>query len=391
MVYCLQKFVKRGDTVKELELLLSAVRHAVLGVPFEALGDDAALDGACALALSHDLAPIALEGLSTVALPTAAAERLLRRSAALLSRFYAQTEVTARLFAAFEAEHIDYMPLKGFAYRGLYPNPEWRVGRDVDVLVRREDFDRARAVTARVFSPCKIGEGSHDVGFETEGGVRLELHFALFNGDEGFGDLLSRPFDDVCGAGHCYAMADAPRYAYHVAHMAKHFRRGGCGIRAFLDLFLLWRLLDGEHRAKALSLLEGAALGGFEQAVRREALVFFGGAEHDADTDRLAAFVAGNHAFGSFSSSAAAQMRRKGKKPGFWSRAFPSYGKMCYLYPVLRGWPILLPFCWIARGFRLFSKKDRARFLAATRAASATDAASVAELGALYEYLHLEG
>jgi hypothetical protein len=72
-------------------------------------------------------------------------------------------------------------------------------------------------------------------------------------------------------------------------------------------------------------------------------------------------------------------------------RLFLPYKSMVIAYPILKKVPVLLPFCWIARGFRLFSKKDRARFLAATRAASATDAASVAELGALYEYLHLEG
>lgn len=379
--------------MKELALLLSAIRSAVLGEHVELAASPEEWQRACSLAVAHDLGAVALEGFVGCDLPPAAAENLLRRSAAALARFYAQNSAVDRLTAALEEAGIDYMPLKGSVYRALYPNPEWRVGRDVDILVRQADFERARRLAEGLLSPVKIAEGYHDVGLETADGVRLELHFALFNGDEGFGELLCDPFAAAeAHEGHRYVMCGSALYAYHVAHMAKHFYHGGCGIRAFLDLFLLDRTLSREDRGQAEVLLTEAGLLAFAAAVHRQCLIFFTDAPGDADTDRLGRFVASNRAFGSFRSEAAAQAtRNRGKKQGFFSRAFPRYGVMCHLYPVLRRWPILLPFCWILRGFRLFSKKDRDRFLSATRASAALGEEDLTELGELYQYLHLKG
>ena len=376
--------------MQELELLLSAVRAAMTGqvATLSTVSTDA-WRRVCAMAKAHDLSLPAFEGLSGVELPPEAAQAFLRHSAATLSRFYAQDAATARLCAAFDEAALDYLPLKGSVLRELYPSPEWRVGRDVDILVRATDLERARAIAERVLEPVKISEGYHDVGLETADGARIELHFALFNGDEGFGELLSDPFAHATASGCRYRQSDAALYAYHVAHMAKHFRHGGCGLRAFLDLSLLCRRLSEDALASARAMLTAAGLAGFESAVCRLSRVLFEGEQGDTDTARLASFVAENKAFGSFSSQAAAD-RRAGKR-GVWGRVFPPYRVMCRLYPALRKCPLLLPFCWIARGFRIFSKKDRERFLAATRAAATVNEQETAALSTLYEYLQLEG
>ncbi|MBQ8341326.1 MAG: nucleotidyltransferase family protein [Clostridia bacterium] len=381
--------------MKELKLVLSAVRRAVFGVEFLAEDPPSCWEKACSLAKAHDLSSVVLEGFAEQIVPPSVTEQLLRRSAASLASYYAQNEAMERLTKTLAQNGIDYLPLKGAVLRYLYPNPEWRVGRDVDVLVRPSDFDRARQIATAVLSPVKIGEGRHDVGFTCSDGVRIELHFSLFNGDEGFGDLLSDPFAHaILKAEHRYELPDAELYAYHLAHMAKHFRHGGCGLRAFLDLYLLRQSLSSEALADAEALLVTAGLDQFAAVAWRQSRVFFAGELGDADTERLGRFVARNQAFGSFRSVAAAQAHKKEKKHGFcavWARAFPSYRNMCYLYPVLRCWPVLLPFCWIARGFRLFSKKDRDRFVAATRAASRVGDTQVEEMAEIYQYLKLEG
>lgn len=382
--------------MEELQLLLTAVRAAMCDRQDEMDAEPEMWQKVCSLAKAHDLSLITFEGLAHVEFPPNVSRVFLRHGAAAVARYYAQNEAVERLTAALEAAAIDYMPLKGAVLRGYYPNPEWRVGRDVDILVRRADFDRARTVAVGAVTPAKVTEGAHDVGMETADGVRIELHFSLFNGNEGFGDLLSDPFANALNDGeHRYRMPDAELYAYHIAHMAKHFRNGGCGIRAFLDLFLLLQNLAPAALEEARLLLTSAGLDGFDAVVCRQSRVFFGDLEGDDDTQRLARFVAENQAFGSFESGTALAVgRSKGKKKRLrriLGRAFPRYRIMCYLYPVLRRWPILLPICWILRGFRIFSKKDRARFTAASRAVATVSDARVSELALLYQYLKLEG
>ena len=378
--------------MKELELMLSAVCSAMWGCRTLPPAEPETWSRVCALAKSHDLSQIVLEGLANVTVPAQARELLLRHAAAAISRFYAQNAALERLSFSFDKQGIDYMPLKGAVLRGLYPSPEWRVGRDLDILVRRKDLERARAVATEVLCPVAVGEGSHDVGFKLPDGVRIELHFALFHAEDGMDDLFEDPFSAaIKEEGHRYRMSDAVLYAYHVTHMAKHFRRGGCGIRAFLDLFLLCASMQATDLAKARQMLAQVGLDRFETVVSRQSRVFFEGEQGDEDTARLARFVAENQTFGSFRSQAALLRAEKKGKLGFWRRAFPSYGVMCYLYPVLRRVPVLLPFCWILRGFRFFSKKDRARFLAATRAAAQVEAADVVEISRVYEYLKPEG
>ena len=42
-------------------------------------------------------------------------------------------------------------------------------------------------------------------------------------------------------------MTDEMFYFYHIAHMAKHFEEGGCGIRPFIDLWTLDNIKDVDH------------------------------------------------------------------------------------------------------------------------------------------------
>lgn len=374
------------------ELLLSAVCGAVLKRPVETSAEPEIRNRACALAKSHDLSQIMLEGMADVALPAWGRDLLLRNAAAAVARFYAQNAALERLSTAFDESGIDYMPLKGAVLRHLYPNPEWRVGRDLDILVRRYDFERALDVATKLLSPTEVRRGGHDVGIVLPDGVRIELHFALFNEGDGLDALLGDPFATAMQEAGCrYRMSDAALYAYHVAHMAKHFRGGGCGLRAFLDLFLLGRAMSEETLSQARSLLKAVDLLQFEAAVSRQSRVFFDGACGDEDTARLSRFVLENQSFGSFRSQAALQQRKGEKKGGFWRRVFPPYRVMCCLYPILRRVPILLPFCWILRGLRFFSKKDRARFLAASRAALRVGSGDVDELSLVYQYLRPEG
>ena len=63
-----------------------------------------------------------------------------------------------------------------------------------------------------------------------------------------------------------YEMTDEFFYFYHIAHMAKHFENGGCGIRPFVDLVVLDRM-DSENFSKRDELLKSGGLLQFARAI----------------------------------------------------------------------------------------------------------------------------
>ena len=71
-----------------------------------------------------------------------------------LFQFYCRSAVSSQrqldkiqqLFAAFEDNGIDYMPLKGTIMKHLYPSHELRPMGDADVLIRVEQYDRIKPI-----------------------------------------------------------------------------------------------------------------------------------------------------------------------------------------------------------------------------------------------------
>ena len=93
-------------------------------------------------------------------------------------------------------------------------------------------------------------------------GVHLELYFALI-GDmvsKMQGQILDRIWnvaEPVEGLSHQYKMPDEWFRFYHLAHMAKHVTNGGCGIRPFLDLWIMDRKAMHDWQNQTALLAEG--------------------------------------------------------------------------------------------------------------------------------------
>ena len=383
--------------MRDMDAFLGAVRAGALGLPF-------APDGSVNwrrvydLAQGHAVTAIAAAGIERagVELPGDVAGLFLRSVGAGFSRYCSQGMAVDAVTAAFGQEGIDYMPLKSRVLAPLYPSPEWRVGRDVDILVRRSDLPRVRDLVCRVLSVRHVTEGHYDLGVETEEGVRIEFHFALFADDSSHAPAFCDVWETAAplpDAPHHYALPAPQLYLYTVAHMAKHLQNGGCGLRPFLDLFYLRRQMEGEDRAKAKGLLVAAGLDRFAKQAEQLSEVFFADGARTPLLDRLADFVLSNRAFGTYRSTAAAVAARgkraKGRTAAFFSRAFPSLRVMAFMYPVLRRAPALLPFCWMLRAARAIQPSERTRFWNKVRADGTMSDAEVSALLSLYDELGL--
>lgn len=271
-----------------------------------------------------------------------------------------------RVGEVLEAASIPHMPLKGALLRELYPEAWMRPSCDVDVLVKGEDLDRA--VAALVENGFTIRDRtSHDVGFASAGHIPTELHFRLWENGQSdkIRDLLESAWDTatlVDGTSYQYAMTDELFYFYHVAHMAKHVEHGGCGIRPFLDMWLMDKAADAEARRR--EMLEKGGLLQFAEAARALCRVWFEGAPHSEITRGFEAFVLEGGVYGTETNRVAIQQQQRGGRLRYaLSRIFVTREVLKVAFPILDRHPWLFPFLQVARWWNILRRGDGKRSL----------------------------
>lgn len=293
---------------------------------------------------------------------------------------------------AFEENHIDYIPLKGSVIRHLYPETWMRNSCDIDILVRREDLDRAVAALTHDAGYTVCHKGGHDIALMF-GETRLELHFNLI--EEGRAKQATDILADVwsyarpMGEGYEYALSDDLFYFYHIAHMAKHITNGGCGIRYFLDVWLLNQKERDVDKAKAL--LDRGGLLTIAGLIEHLVDVWFGDDQHTELTRELEKFVIGSGTYGAFENRVLlTKINMGGKASYFLPRLFLPFRLMKVKYPVVARVPILLPFLWIYRIVgMLFSKSAREKAKKEIHNVSKVDDSNMDSLQQLMDTLEL--
>ena len=156
------------------------------------------------------------------------------------------------------------------------------------------------------------------------------------------------------------ALTDEAFYLYHVAHMIKHFENGGCGIRPFVDLWLLNNKMEF-NKQKRYELLKQEGLDKFSLASEKLSRVWLENEQTDSLTESMQAYVLTGGAFGTDENRVNIQQTKKGGKFKYiLSRIFISKKELRLKYPILEKQPILTPFYHVRRWLKLiFIKKSR--------------------------------
>ena len=211
----------------------------------------------------------------------------------------------------------------------------------------------------------------HDVSLYANSGVHLELHHCLLEDAETLSgkkanELLSRiwEFTKPCeDERYETELVDEFFYFYHIAHMAKHFVCGGCGVRPFLDLQVLKRLPHEEAKRKAL--LEEGGLTLFASAAETLSAVWFEGAQVDELCKNMAEYVLGAGMYGDFENRVVIQKKKKGGKGKYvLGRIFLSNSELKRRYPKVAKSPWKAPFYQVRRWFNpIFGKQSKQRSL----------------------------
>ena len=259
--------------------------------------------------------------------------------------------------ALFTEEKLAHMPLKGSVIRGLYPEPWMRTSCDIDILVREDEFDRFADLLVKKLGYKEYTRSFHDVSFLSPGGVHVELHFTLI---EDFtypkiNELLSDVWSDAIrdGESYTYFMSNEKLYFYHIAHMMKHFMVSGCGIRFFIDLFLLDTKLEFD-RERVNSMLEYAGLLSYAERSSKMARIWFLGEQGSEFYDSYEKHIIRGGIYGTTESRVIMQRERKGGKIGYaMRRIFLPYMTLKEIFPILKKHKWLTPVFEVVRWFKL--------------------------------------
>lgn len=312
---------------------------------------------------SHDLAHLVCEALDKNGVLAQCGKELeeafCQQRQLAVCRYEQMKYEYARICKTFEDAKIKYMPLKGAIIRVFYPQPWLRTSCDIDVLIEKEELNNAiKALTEKLDYKITT-RTAHDVSLFSGGGVHLELHHDLIENEEKMQVVLSKVWETSKRAKdrtYCYEMNDETFYFYHLAHMAKHFLCGGCGIKPFIDLWILECQIPHDEKARD-ALIELGGLQTLNERAKTLCQVWFEGQEHDDVTKQMEMFVLSGGVYGNLENRVAVQQQKKGGKIRYaFSRIFLPYDEIKVQYPVLENKKWLLPFCQVRRWVRLIFK-----------------------------------
>ena len=165
-----------------------------------------------------------------------------------------QTQKTSeflRLYEKLRAAGVKLCIVKGIICRNIYPNPDYRISGDEDILIPAEQFplchEAMLAYGMTLSEPEQDINEVYEVPYGKQGSpIYIELHKSLFPPEsEAYGDL-NRFFEGVTErlievpvqGSMISTMEYTDHLFYLICHAFKHFLHSGFGIRQVCDIIL---------------------------------------------------------------------------------------------------------------------------------------------------------
>lgn len=280
---------------------------------------------------------------------------------AAVMREAAQRNELAYIKKEFNENGIDFMLQKGTLLKSLYPEPEMRFMSDIDILVKNEDIARAENIVLKRGFSREMNNGK-DLVLIKKPFLNIELHRSLFVEDDSMYSYFTGAWQRAEKAeNHEYKMIDNDMYVYVMAHLAEHFKVGGSCYRPTMDVFLLNKYkndtLDFEYINKQFDIL---GISDFAENIKKVGEHWFSDGEISENLELTEKYIILGAPIENADTVVLKMNSKKSKPAIILSYAFPPLKTMKKLYAVLERFPVLLPFCWIARLFKRGKKaKDK--------------------------------
>lgn len=286
-----------------------------------------------------------------------------------------------RIYHEFLQQGLHPLVLKGKMCRLVYPQPDYRVSTDEDLLIEVNDYPKYARILENNGYICQAKSAvdenmlahTQTVNF-TNHQLTLELHIHPFGTYHELNKRMNTYFqsahDDACYIEPFYTLAPTKQYLFLIFHLYKHFLSSGVGVRQLLDLVLykqaysneidfqyIQQVLEELHITKLYDALMQCAdsyLGfkytkpQFEQQI--EPLII----------NLLCSGCTGNvNATQTYSSAVTNSLVSKNEKNIFAQISymlFPPLSQMSMAYPILKKHPLRLPLYWFKRIRKILRK-----------------------------------
>lgn len=166
-----------------------------------------------------------------------------------------KTDMFLNVYRAFLEEDLHPIVMKGIVCRQMYGEyAEHRPSGDEDILVKKEEFHKIKAVLERLGFVCAQPDVTRaqldkiqDVGFyEKSTRFLIEVHINLMGNRNHMCIQMGNSFHEVFENVQIIKVKDVPittmsyteHYLFLVLHAFKHFAQNGVGIRQMLDVLL---------------------------------------------------------------------------------------------------------------------------------------------------------
>lgn len=386
---------KNSSMNKTMNAFIALLRSAVMGTIEDIDLSDLDWESLYSLAKLHDLAHIVFYRLNQCnALGEGEIFRKFKNQYDMAIYRHVRREVTiAEIREILEKAQIPFVLLKGVVLMDLYPKPWMRTSSDVDVLVKEGDKSKAELVLIEAGYE-RDHEGQYDISFFTPNHFHVELHFTTQEDYTSINhsQVMRKTWDFFVqkqnGATE-YVMLDEMFYFYHIAHMAKHFRNGGNGVRTIIDTWLLNHKICFDKEKRNALLREGG-LQEFEERTRELADYWFSGLEPIKPLDGFEEYIINGGIYGTADRNIAIRKRKTGGKLKYYlKRIFLPYNEIKFSYPILKRVPFILPFCWVIRWFKLLNPKVRNRAKKEIHVGKTMDASKLDHIESLMKELKI--
>ena len=225
-----------------------------------------------------------------------------------------------RLKETLEETEIPFIPLKGSVIRKFYPEPWMRTSCDIDILVKEADVDKASKILTERLQYTANEKGQHDISLFSPSNIHVELHFKLmdieFKQVSALSDIWSGG-QITPVSGYEFRMSNELFLLYHIYHMAKHFVRGGCGIKPFIDLWVIQNKI-GYDEEKTEKLLKESDLLLFYNHAMELMNVLFEGKPHNSVTQEMENYVLQGGVYGTLEQQLAMSQNKKEENSGIY-------------------------------------------------------------------------
>lgn len=164
-----------------------------------------------------------------------------------------RTSAFLALYEEMNRQDLYPLVIKGAVCRNLYPQPDFRMSSDEDILVKKEDLKKLdHFLLERGFQKEEEITGLdlehlHEITYRNNANeLYLEVHFTLFPEESGayghFNFLFEEPFthavDVEIEGKRVKTLSYTDHFLYLLCHSVKHFLHSGFGVRQLFDILL---------------------------------------------------------------------------------------------------------------------------------------------------------